>query len=702
LAGLDHWLIGGLSTAALVVVAVMLVRIGGVEPEPMYAVHENSIAVLPFEVCEGQSKDSILAGGLTMEVINHLAGRERLKVTAHGSVFRFAGAGLPLPEIARPLRVQYLLTGELCRDGINMTLAARLAHADGFITWSERYVQGVNELDQIEDRLAALVANAVAKELGDITVAAVDAPINRLAYEQLLVGQEYQRQRDMVKAQEAFERALELQPGYPEVVYGLAQLELGSDRHGTKIDKLENARRVAEDALALARAELKRGRETYQSHYIIGQILHQIGHWDEALTWRQSDDFGDEDLATQKAAAQARFAESEQHLRAAIGLNPSMTKLYSLLAATLEHQGVERNAEALEVWEQGLDRDPFNEAFNRIVSFRLAGLGRYRQAMEQLERFGDLGKIPHSIWWCRLEIMNNTGHLDEKIETLVELLLNEPEVFGPEGLTAVFGHLPWAVPQLAGLGLFEEAAAWYSRIQQLPLEAESGDWWFRQLFLDGYLVQIGQKDEVIERALAKIGDTSKEEIFELGWYAGVINSTLVLAGQYERAIELLEFTRHQQQDEAWAERQTNDAMRLAELYQKVGREDDAVPVLEEIVVHLEGEIAAGIRHPETLSQLAQAYARLGLDKEALDMLRKAVDYNVWMTSDEMAGAYLAYPAWERLKDEPRFIEQLNRMHANRDRQAQNIRTLLAQYDLDELLAPLMESTEETDAETKDE
>jgi len=41
------------------------------------------------------------------------------------------------------------------------------------------------------------------------------------------------------------------------------------------------------------------------------------------------------------------------------------------------------------------------------------------------------------------------------------------------------------------------------------------------------------------------------------------------------------------------------------------------------------------------------------------------------------------------------------MHAIQDRQAQNIRSLLAQYDIEELLAPLMENVEEADAETKD-
>jgi hypothetical protein len=41
------------------------------------------------------------------------------------------------------------------------------------------------------------------------------------------------------------------------------------------------------------------------------------------------------------------------------------------------------------------------------------------------------------------------------------------------------------------------------------------------------------------------------------------------------------------------------------------------------------------------------------------------------------------------------------METDLQQQAESIRTLLAQYDIDVLLAPLMEKTVEADAETKD-
>jgi hypothetical protein len=85
----------------------------------------------------------------------------------------------------------------------------------------------------------------------------------------------------------------------------------------------------------------------------------------------------------------------------------------------------------------------------------------------------------------------------------------------------------------------------------------------------------------------------------------------------------------------------------------------------------------------------------GRDDDALAMLRKAVDYHLrWIEIPE----YETFAPWKGLLDNPRFIAQHDRIKADLDHQAKRIRGMLAQHDVDQLLAPVMELAEKRFAE----
>ena len=151
----------------------------------------NSIAVMPFAVCSGAERDSVLAVGLAAEIIDRLAGVGTFKVIARASSFTIAGFGLPLVQVARPLGVQYMLTGELCRDGETLTLRVELVDADGYVVWSERYDLEGDEAGDMRVPLAARVTQGVAEELGHAFPSSPGTPVNRLANEHLVIGREY-------------------------------------------------------------------------------------------------------------------------------------------------------------------------------------------------------------------------------------------------------------------------------------------------------------------------------------------------------------------------------------------------------------------------------------------------------------------------------------------------------------------------------
>jgi hypothetical protein len=89
-----------------------------------------------------------------------------------------------------------------------------------------------------------------------------------------------------------------------------------------------------------------------------------------------------------------------------------------------------------------------------------------------------------------------------------------------------------------------------------------------------------------------------------------------------------------------------------------------------------------------------AYSIQEDDKKALDMLNLAVDYGFWTLLIDLEMSEPSEMPWlERLQDDPRFTQTVNRMRSIRDLQAANVRNLLSQYDMDALLEPLIRNLE---------
>jgi TolB-like protein len=706
LARADHTIIAGLGLLVVGILAFTAVEMSvaiehdrlkqgiGVEtaaaPPP-----ENSIAVLPFLTCSGHESDSVLASGLAAEVIDRLATLGTLKVIARASSFTMASFNLPLTRIAQPLGVKYLLTGEICRDGELLTLSVELVNESGFVVWSERFEQSVDQSEMITATLAARVTGGVATALGQSFASEREAPVNRLAYEQLVIGREYASRDDFDNARAAFDKALRYDPEYEEVVWEQALLVVGEavSSGDLGLESVREAKPIAERALEMARRRVAGGRADFNTYGTLAWMIYYMGKWEQWLAWNREGMLEETELAARLEAADAMFEEAETHMRTALALNPSVIEHYGLLGYIVERQGIDRRTDALEVFEEALSVDPFHAWTNRQVAKRWAARGRYRQAMDLLERFEALPEVPAEVRFVQLEIKKLQTYWDEKCELLIELLLNEPAAFEHTGN---YGHLVWFVSELAHLGLYEEAEVWFQRVRRIP--ARGWATVLRGWFVNEYLYAIGRKQDSLKDNLALIAGKTDEEILDEGLDA---STWLAEAGDYERAIRIAESQQRGGQLDStfWAERYAAPRISLAALYQAANREEDAAVALEELVRDLEAEYENGIRHPTTLRFLAEAYAMQGRDDDALAMLRKAVDYHLryWGEWPGYLDDGIIAP-WKRLVDDPRFITQQDRMQADLDQQAERIRRMLARHDVDQLLGPMMELAEQRYAE----
>lgn len=691
---LDLWFIGSLSTVALAVIALMLVRIGQVEPEILQTAPENSIAVMPFEVCEGRAADQGIAYQLSTEVLNRLAERGSMKVISRVTAYNLAGFGWSAPRISGHLGVQHVLTGEVCRDGDALTISAELRDKDDFIVIRKRYEQVVNPFDQIELRVASLVADAVAAKLGDVSPLAPDVPVNRQAYEQLLICKQHLDHGNQAEARGACRRAVDLQPDYPEALFMLAFLEMGLNPDVGRIEELTTATQKAEEALAIAMGQLEQGRPDFNLHFVIARIQRALAIWQESMLWREAVDMAEDEITRRKDLARSRYEDAERHFRTSITLNPSFTEAYRLLALTIERIGVDRRKEALEIMQQGLERDPFNKLYSHHLANRLVGRGRYREAMELLDRFEALPGGKSDLYWTQLEILNNLGRFDDKFAMLIEILQEKPEAFLKWG---VISHLYWLANEIIELGMHDEAEKLFLLLESIPAPEHP---FFRQVFLvEKYLIATGRREEAAALYVEKYGGMSNQEILHDQENVDGIANAFWNAGYRERAIELAEGLRHGRIGTFWAERDMVIANWLAEMYIEVGRPEDAVPLLEQVVEYLEREVSSGIRHPQTLGELTTAYARLGEHDAALDLLEMTVDYGGWWVyAPDDPYQVGSTQWWHGLEDNPGFIAQTDRIRAIKDQQVSNIRALLGRNDMEELLQPLITLWEEKSAE----
>ncbi|MGE5815285.1 MAG: protein kinase domain-containing protein, partial [Acidobacteriota bacterium] len=100
----------------------------------------RSLAVLPLENLSGDPAQEYFADGMTEALITDLSKLKALKVTARRSVMRFKGTAQGLPEIARALRVETLLTGSVIREAGRTSIRAQLYDAAmNQQVWADRY-----------------------------------------------------------------------------------------------------------------------------------------------------------------------------------------------------------------------------------------------------------------------------------------------------------------------------------------------------------------------------------------------------------------------------------------------------------------------------------------------------------------------------------------------------------------------------------
>jgi len=303
-------------------VRIYRVRLGGAAetaPSALPLPDQPSIAVLPFNLMQGDADDEAFADGLTEDIITALSRVGGLFIIARNSSFIYKDRTVDIRQVGRELGVRYVMEGSVRRSKDRLRVSAQLLEASsGNHIWAEKYDRLVADIFDVQDDITHSVtastqtqinleegaraeraerpelnvwllvkrswrrcydlspeALAEARELAEKAVQM--APESGLAYEVLavaLVHQVFMRtvgdgRATLTMAREAAERALRLPGSCEYAFWGLGMIQFTSGE--------------PEQAILTLRQGLDLNPNCSLIHGTIGNYLALMGRADESI-----------------------------------------------------------------------------------------------------------------------------------------------------------------------------------------------------------------------------------------------------------------------------------------------------------------------------------------------------------------------------------------------------------------------------------
>ncbi len=361
------------------------------------AAHEPlSIAVLPFLNMGADPEKDYFADGITEDIITDLSRWRSLAVTSRNSTFRFKGQSVDTQRVGRELGVRYLVEGSVRRMGERVRITSQLINAEtGNHVWGERFDRPVADLFAVQDEVVQTIVGTL---VGRVQASGADRarrkpPSSLDAYDHMLRGNAlaWDDPASAAEAKRAFERAIEIDPGY-----GLPHSLLAVLICREWENDLSAPRETLDRAFALAQRAVELAEDESTCHTILGQFCMERRLFDLAL----------------------------HHTQRGFEMNPANQWNRADFGIVLSHLG--RAEEGLEMLQDARRADPY---FGPGWYWRGLGtaqfvLRRYADAVPDFER----GVTNNSLWALAIlaGCCANLGHSERAREMVARCLAAQP------------------------------------------------------------------------------------------------------------------------------------------------------------------------------------------------------------------------------------------------------------------------------------
>jgi len=366
-----------------------------------------AIAVLPFQsLSPSTDQDHCLAVGMADALINRLATVREFNVRTTGQVRQFDKSGVDAMAAARELKADWVLTGSLQHVDRSLRVTVQLIQGrTGKTIWAEKYDEPFTNVFSVEDEISEKLAQTLAPRLsaGDQHILMRRSTANPEAFRLYAEGRlEMQRlvPGSDARARELFERAIKLDPTYPQPYIGLVDV-LMENWFQEPEHRAQYENRIRE-CMATVRKLDPEWPESYMASGWVAQILER--------DWPRAEADFKHALAFNPNLAEAhasygwmlntlgRLTESERELRRAFELNPVGDLVGLKLAWVIYEQRRFRDALNL-ARSVGAENSSqlYSSAIGHLVALSLVHLGRREEAARQTDRLAQLSESPPSI-----------------------------------------------------------------------------------------------------------------------------------------------------------------------------------------------------------------------------------------------------------------------------------------------------------------
>lgn len=355
-----------------------------------------SIAVLPLTNMSGNPDQEYFSDGITEDIITELSRFKDLFVIARYSSFSYKGKSVKVQEIGADLGVRFIVEGSVrtALDRIRITIQL-IDTTTGHHVWAEHYDRKLEDVFALQDEITHTVAVTI---VGRLQIAEQDRAArkrtqNLNAYDYVLRGQRIvgDTASHNLQARQAFERAIEIDPGCARAYVGLALCH--------KIDWMNKWGESAESSLdqayefAVKAVTLDDSDSKAQSR--LGDLLRGRRHFDEA----------------------------EFHLKRAMELNPNDADARILMSVLLCQTG--RPEEAINYCTSAIRLNPYHP------TYYLWALGeanymakRYNEALVPFQEASNRNRKAR---WGLVATYAQLDRIEEAKKVLKELLTEEPQ-----------------------------------------------------------------------------------------------------------------------------------------------------------------------------------------------------------------------------------------------------------------------------------
>jgi len=424
---------------------VVTARVKSKKPTTGKPARANSIAVLPFVNLSQDPENEFFSDGISEEILNVLAQIKRFNVVGRTSSFAFKDKNEDLRGIGKALSVTHVLEGSVRKSGASVRITAQLIDTDdGYHLWSKTFDRKLDDIFAVQDEIASAVSNALKVELlGEgLGQKYIGGTSHTEAYQAYLKGMHYRNRgalRDTVRnAAAAFQKAIDLDPGYAKAYAGLAFAwnDLVWNGYENQEDGLRQMNLAAAKAIELA-------PDLADGHLALGLFL-QMNFQNQrdaqkAISQAMALNPGNTRVLIDYSRIHCNLGNHKTSITAArnaLKLDPVSVYANHWLAHVLFF--ARRYKEAIAVFRQTLELDPHYPKPHYFISLSQYCMGDFSSAIEEIQH--------ESLQWMKLTastlILHALGRTQEsatdfdallEVDATDECSVQQAQIFAQQG-----------------------------------------------------------------------------------------------------------------------------------------------------------------------------------------------------------------------------------------------------------------------------